>query len=139
MKKIATALFTGLLISLLICGCGKVFHYEITSSPSKTTVKVMNASDGTYGESDAILVYENRILKVDSSLNKGKLQIDFAGAVNTAGPDESDDYIITGVVETVTVGPGEQATVTLEPGEYILQLTAIGDTEGTVTITIEKK
>ncbi len=139
MKKIVTAMFTVLLISILICGCGKVFHYEISSTPSKTTVKVMNASDGDYGESDAILVYENRILNINSSLEEGKLQIDFAGAVNTAGPDETDDYIIGEVVETVTVGPGEKASVALEPGEYILQLTAIGNTKGTVTIDIEKK
>ena len=43
------------------------------------------------------------------------------------------------IYATVTVGPDDKEEIELPQGDYIYQLTAIGTTNGTVTIDVEKK
>ncbi len=136
MKRIISALLVTVLLCMGLSGCGKVFHYEITSTPKRTTIKVMKASNDTYGESGIISIGKDKTVTVTSSLEKGELQIGFASAVDLSGADDTDDYEILGLEATVNVKPGDTQELHLEKGDYVLQLTSIGDTDGTVTIDI---
>lgn len=137
MKRIISALLVTVLLCTGLSGCGKVFHYEITSTPKRTTIKVMKASNDTYGESGIISIGKDKTVTVTSSLEKGELQIGFASAVDLSGADDTDDYEILGLEATVNVKPGDTQELHLEKGDYVLQLTSIGDTDGTVTIDIK--
>lgn len=137
MKRIVSALLISVLLCVSLSGCGKVFHYDITSTPKKTTIKVMNASNDTYAESGIISIGKNKTITVTSSLGKGELQIGFASALDLSGADDTDDYEILGLEAMVNVKPGDVEELHLEKGDYVLQLLAVGDTNGTVTIDIK--
>lgn len=136
MKRIVSALLISFLFCVSLSACGKVFHYDITSTPNKTTIKVMNASNDTYAESGIISIGKNKTITVTSSLEKGELQIGFASALDLSGADDTDDYEILGLEAMVNVKPGDVEELHLEEGDYVLQLMAVGDTNGTVTIDI---
>ena len=137
MKRIVSALLISFLFCVSLSACGKVFHYDITSTPNKTTIKVMNASNDTYAESGIISIGKNKTITVTSSLEKGELQIGFASALDLSGADDTDDYEILGLEAMVNVKPGDVEELHLEEGDYVLQLMAVGDTNGTVTIDIK--
>ena len=136
MKRIVSALLISFLFCVSLSACGKVFHYDITSTPNKTTIKVMNASNDTYAESGIISIGKNKTITVTSSLEKGELQIGFASALDLSGADDTDDYEILGLEAMVNVKPGDVEELHLEEGDYVLQLMSVGDTNGTVTIDI---
>lgn len=136
MKRIVSALLISFLFCVSLSACGKVFHYDITSTPNKTTIKVMNASNDTYAESGIISIGKNKTITVTSSLEKGELQIGFASALDLSGADDTDDYEILGLEAMANVKPGDVEELHLEEGDYVLQLMAVGDTNGTVTIDI---
>ena len=122
---------------LLLAGCeGATF--SITGVGNKTTVEVNNAEDGDLSETQHFSVGKNRNAKIDSSLDKGMLQIDFVEVTVYSHNDSSEDVIPGDIVLSVKVGPDESQDLPLDAGDYILQLTAIGDTNGTVVIDIVK-
>ena len=139
MRKSVLFFFSVLICSLLLCGCGKVFNYDITTVLDKTTIKVLDAGDNAYGESSPIEVGKNRVLQIESALEKGKLKIDFAEVTAVGSSDTSDDYIVGDVVESITLSPQDKMELSLESGDYLLQMTTIGETKGTITIEIVKK
>ena len=139
MKKSVLFFLSVLICSLIFCGCDKVFNYDITTVLDKTTIKVLDAGDNAYGESSPIEVGKNRVLQIESALEKGKLKIDFAEVTAVGSSDTSDDYIVGDVVESITLSPQDKIELSLEPGDYLLQMTTIGETKGTITIEIVKK
>ena len=136
MKKYLIRLLSLLLI-ITLTSCGK-FNYEISSGPNRTTIKVTDAKNDAYAEAGPISIGNNRILNITSELDKGELQIEFAEAIVTTSSDEPDDYTILDVVETIKLKPGDTLELSLTPGDYVLLLTTIGDTNGVVTIDINK-
>ena len=134
MKKIKLGLICLAAALLVLAGCGKS-NYVITSSPSKTTIEVKNVDDGTYGESGAITMSKKKPVKIESALDSGQLKIEFGIAENFATGDEADDYRVVNIGEVVTIGPGDNLELNVDSSEYILQFTAIGKTNGTVTLT----
>lgn len=137
MKRIVSALLISFLFCVSLSACGTIFHYDITSTPNKTTIKVMNASNDTYAESGIISIGKNKTITVTSSLEKGELQIGFASVLDLSGADDKDDYEIIDLEAMVNVKPGDVEELHLEKGDYVLQLLAVGDTNGTVTIDIK--
>lgn len=136
MKKIITKLIAVLFVALIITGCGKA-HFEFSGGFGKYTFKVNDVDNDAYGESFAIGINDGKKFVIDSALTKGQLKIDFAEVVNFATGDEPDDYEVVGIVDTITIGPGEKKEVSVPGAEYFLQLTAIGNTDGELTVTIE--
>ncbi len=126
-----------LLIVSLLAGCGKA-SFTITGSPSKSTIKV-TAEDGKSCEANAMDLSNNKIVKIESELSSGALQIDLMETVNMAAADEPDDYMVLELIQSVTVKSGDSLELSLDyNGEIMPVLTAIGKTEGTVTISIVK-
>ncbi|MBO4919759.1 MAG: hypothetical protein J5365_06340 [Erysipelotrichaceae bacterium] len=135
MKKTRITLILAMLFMLLLSGCGAV-KFEINSSSKKASIKISDVEDGTYAEISTMTVSGGKTVHIDSSLNKGKLKIEFAEAILVSSADEVDEYVAGNIVETVEVGPGENLEVTIDPGRYVVQLTTVGQTEGTVEINI---
>jgi len=81
-------------------------------------------------------VSNGKTVHIESSLSKGKLKIEFCEAILVSSADETDEYVAGGILKTVEVGPGENLDVTLDSGRYVLQLTTVGQTDGTVEINI---
>ena len=48
-----------------------------------------------------------------------------------------DDVIAGDVIVSVTLGGGDSSSFSLEKGEYVMQITAIGNTNGKVTVNIQ--
>ena len=134
MKKIKAILVMTLTI-LLLSGCGAV-KFNITSSSKNANIKISDVEDGTYAEISTMTVSGGKTVHIDSSLNKGKLKIEFAEAIEVSSADEEDEFVAGNIVETVEVGPGEKLDVSIDPGRYVVQLTTVGQTEGTVEINI---
>ena len=134
MKKIKAILVMTLTI-LLLSGCGAV-KFNITSSSKKANIKISDVEDGTYAEISTMTVSGGKTVHIESSLNKGKLKIEFAEAIEVSSADEEDEFVAGNIVETVEVGPGENIELSIDPGRYVVQLTTVGQTEGTVEINI---
>ncbi|MBQ6333816.1 MAG: hypothetical protein IJI46_01935 [Erysipelotrichaceae bacterium] len=136
MKIIRKAIILALLSVLLLSGCGGA-KMDITSSSSKAKIKINDAEDGTYAEISTMSVNKNKTVHIESSLNKGKLKIEFAEAIKTSGSGESDEYVGGAVLETAEVGPGDSLDLSLANGDYVVQLTCVGQSDGTVEINIQ--
>lgn len=134
MKKILSIF----LIAVLLIGC-EGFKFEITSGPNKTTIKVHDAEDGAYIESEAIMIGKNKTIEVESQLDEGELKIEFASASSIASTDGPNEYLIDEVVESINIKADDKLQLTLQPGDYILLITSIGKSDGIVTLTISKK
>ena len=69
-------------------------------------------------------------------LRVGELEIGAGRAHEGAEGQEdvADALLVPAVVE---VGPGESIDVEIDPAKYVLQLTTVGQTDGTVQISIE--
>ena len=139
MKKLAVIGLLALTMALLLVGCeGSTFSF--TGSGTKVNIEVNNAPDGATGESYnfSVGIGNGRVAVIDSSLDKGQLQIDFTEVTIFRQEDRPDDVYVGDVVESATVGAGEQKSVPLAPGDYIMQVTAIGETNGKIAVSIEK-
>lgn len=135
---------TALLTALILAGCGGFdfnFTFSFTNLMGKTTVEIKDAEDGETAQSDYVSVGKGRAAVIESALEKGRLQIDIAEAeVYTYADDDTPADIVVGdVVESITVGPGDTARVSLEKGDYVYLVTAIGETSGKVVIDIQKE
>ena len=132
-KKGFVCVFLALLV---LSGCSST--YTTTAIGRNTKIEVKEAADGAEGESFPIEVGNGEKLVFTSTLESGQLKIDIVEVMNTAPSDEPDDYVYFDSVETVTLGPGDTKEASVPAGEYVLQFTAIGDTSGTIEVTIGK-
>ena len=135
MKKIKNILVLAVLSVLLLSGCSGA-KFDITSSSDSAKIKVNDVEDGTYAEISTISVPGGKKVHIASSLSKGKLKIEFCEAVDISSAGESEEYVAGNIMKTVEVGPGEELDVSLDPARYLLQVTAIGQTDGTVQINV---
>lgn len=137
MKKTGIVLVLALALGVLLAGCGAA-TFTFTGVGNKTTIEVNNAEDGAYAESSPISVGKGRTAVVDSSLDKGELRIDFTKATVFTNEDRADDVYLEDVFTSITVGAGEHAEIPMEKGDYVLQITAVGSTNGKVVVDIKK-
>lgn len=136
MKRLLIVLMTALV--LLLNGCSG-FSFEMTRVGDDTTIEA-KADDGKYAETDYFTVGKNEEVIISSELNKGKLQIDFAEAFVFISTDSSPNEVTAGeVIKSVTVSGQDSVVVDLPEGDYLMQITAIGRTEGIVKINVAKK
>ena len=138
MKKFSIVLSVVLLLAMLLAACG-TSTFTTTSLGEDTKIEVENADDGATSESLYVSIGKNRIATIESALDKGQLQIDITEAIVFKNEDDSEDVMLGDIYATVTVGPDDKEEIELPQGDYIYQLTAIGTTNGTVTIDVEKK
>ena len=138
MKKFSIVLSIVLLLAMLLAACG-TSTFTTTSLGEDTKIEVENADDGATAESLYVSIGKNRIATIESALDKGQLQIDITEAIVFKNEDDSEDVMLGDIYATVTVGPDDKEEIELPQGDYIYQLTAIGTTNGTVTIDVEKK
>ena len=138
MKKIKIVLAVVFILSVLLAGCG-ASTFTISSVGEDTKIEVKDAEDGATSESLYVSIGKNRIATIESALDKGQLQIDITEAIVFKNEDDSEDVMLGDIYATVTVGPDDKEEIELPQGDYIYQLTAIGTTNGTVTIDVEKK
>ena len=136
MKKIRITIILLSLIGLLLSGCAGA-KFSITSSSKNAKIQINDVEDGTFAEISDMYVSSGKTVHVESSLNKGKLKIEFCEAIDVSTGDEADEYVAGAVMDMVEVGPGETKEVALDVGRYVLQLTTVGQTDGTVQINIE--
>ena len=136
---LATTAITFVLLFFTACE-GSSFIY--TSVGTKTTLEIKDASDGSASEMEPVNIGKNRKITIESQLEKGSVKIDFAEATifRDADPDSTipDDVIVGDVIESITIAPGDQTEVKLAPGDYVPQVTAVGDTAGKILMNIEK-
>ena len=125
-------------LAMLLAACG-TSTFTTTSLGEDTKIEVENADDGATSESLYVSIGKNRIATIESALDKGQLQIDITEAIVFKNEDDSEDVMLGDIYATVTVGPDDKEEIELPQGDYIYQLTAIGTTNGTVTIDVEKK
>ena len=138
MKKFSIVLSIVLLLAMLLAACG-TSTFTTTSLGEDTKIEVENADDGATSESLYVSIGKNRIATIESALDKGQLQIDITEAIVFKNEDDSEDVMLGDIYATDTVGPDDKEEIELPQGDYIYQLTAIGTTNGTVTIDVEKK
>ena len=138
MKKLSAVLSIVLLFAVLLAACG-TSTFTTTSLGEDTKIEVTDADDGATSESLYVSIGKNRIATIESALDKGQLQIDITEAIVFKNEDDSEDVMLGDIYATVTVGPDDKEEIELPQGDYIYQLTAIGTTNGTVTIDVEKK
>lgn len=138
MKKFSIVLSVVLLLAMLLAACG-TSTFTTTSLGEDTKIEVENADDGATSESLYVSIGKNRIATIESALDKGQLQIDITEAIVFKNEDDSEDVMLGDIYATVTVGPDDKEEIELPQGDYIYQLTAIGTTNGTVTVDVEKK
>lgn len=138
MKKFSIVLSVVLLLAMLLAACG-TSTFTTTSLGEDTKIEVTDADDGATSESLYVSIGKNRIATIESALDKGQLQIDITEAIVFKNEDDSEDVMLGDIYATVTVGPDDKEEIELPQGDYIYQLTAIGTTNGTVTIDVEKK
>ena len=138
MKKLSAVLSIVLLFAVLLAACG-TSTFTTTSLGEDTKIEVEDADDGATSESLYVSIGKNRIATIESALDKGQLQIDITEAIVFKNEDDSEDVMLGDIYATVTVGPDDKEEIELPQGDYIYQLTAIGTTNGTVTIDVEKK
>ena len=124
-----------LLVSLLLTGCSGV-SLSITSLGSKSTIEVNNAEDGKYMESGSFSVGKGKTVSIESSLEKGQLKIEFARAT-VFRDEETEQTIVEDVIASETVSPGDSRELSLEQGDYVMQITVIGSTNGKVVVNIK--
>ena len=127
-----------LVLAVLLSGCER-FHFSFTTVLNNTKIEVNDAVDGDFAESSPISVGKDRVVVVDSALEKGKLKIDFTEATVFSNEDGPDDVILGDVVASVTVGRSGKERIALERGDYVMQIEAIGETDGVVTVNVEKR
>lgn len=135
MKKYICLLL--LALGLLLTGCGKA-SFDITQFGDNISIKA-NAQDGKTAETSYFTVGKNEVVTVSSSLTGGKLQIEFVETFISYHSDSPDEVVPVRTVKTITVTPDYSTTVELDSGDYVLWLTAIGQTTGTVTVKVEKQ
>lgn len=136
MKKriIITAL---MIITLLVTGCGKV-SFEFTRIGDNTTIKA-TAADGKTADTEYFTVGKDEQVTIDASLEKGALSLEFISVDVFIQSDNSpDDIIETGTVKTLKISGNDKATLDFDKGNYIIRITAVGDTVGTVKVTVGK-
>lgn len=138
MKKLSAVLSIVLLFAVLLAACG-TSTFTTSSVGEDTKIEVTDADDGATSESLYVSIGKNRIATIESALDKGQLQIDITEAIVFKNEDDSEDVMLGDIYATVTVGPDDKEEIELPQGDYIYQLTAIGTTNGTVTIDVEKK
>ena len=138
MKKFRIVFAVALILSMLLAGCG-TSTFTTSSVGEDTKIEVTDADDGATSESLYVSIGKNRIATIESALDKGQLQIDITEAIVFKNEDDSEDVMLGDIYATVTVGPDDKEEIELPQGDYIYQLTAIGTTNGTVTIDVEKK
>ena len=135
MKKMRIAIPMILIVGLLLVGCAGA-TFTITSAGSRTTIEANNAEDGSTAESGSFSVGKGKTACVESSLEKGKLKIDFAQATVII-EHETERTIVGDVAASETIGPGDSRELPLQQGDYVMLLTAIGSTSGKVTVNIK--
>lgn len=127
------------LVLFLMTGCSG-FKMSFTTTGNNTTIEVKSADDGYTAESPDFSVGSGRAAVITSSLEEGKLKIDFMQVTIFHNEDNSPDDVIYGdIAETITIGPGDKQTIALPASDYIMQVTVVGKTSGKVTVNIEKQ
>ncbi|MBR4703525.1 MAG: hypothetical protein IKO91_06750 [Oscillospiraceae bacterium] len=138
MKTAKIVCFLCLVLVLLLAGCdGATFVF--TGTPGKTTIQINDAADGAYAESSPISVGKGRVAVVESALDKGEVQIEFAEATIFRSNDDTEEIIVGDVIAMAKVSSRDKATLPLEKGDYVLLVTTVGSTGGKVTVSIEKE
>ncbi len=138
MKTAKTVCFLALVLALLLAGCDGA-TFVITGTSGKTTIQINDAPDGAYAESSPLSVGKGRVAVVEAALDKGEVQIEFAEATILRNSDDTEEVILGDVIAMAKVSSGDKATLPLEKGDYVLQVTALGSTGGKVTVSIEKE
>ena len=135
MKKRKIAISVILIVGLLLSGCAGA-AFTISSAGNRSTIEANNAADGATAQSGSFSVGKGKTAHVESSLEKGKLRIDFARATVTI-EHETERTIVGDVVAGETVGPGDVRELPLPQGDYVMLVTAVGSTSGRVTVRFE--
>ena len=135
MKKMKIAIPVILIVGLLLVGCAGA-TFSISSAGSNSTIEVNNAEDGSTAESRSFSVGKGKTAYIESSLEKGQLKIDFAQAT-VITEHETERTIVGDVVASETVGPGDSREFSLQQGDYVMLLTAVGSTSGKVTVNFK--
>ncbi len=135
MKKLKIAIPLILIVGSLLVGCVDTV-FTISSIGNQSTIEANNAEDGSTAESGSFSVGKGKTACVESSLEKGQLKIDFAQA--TVFREQDSEWVTVGdVVASETVGPGDSREFPLPQGDYVLQITAIGNTNGKVSVSFK--
>ncbi len=135
MKKIKFIYLVMMVLVLFTGGC-TAGNYVFSGGMGKHKIEV-HATDGAYGESYDFAVGRNQKVVLKPDLSEGELQIDFAPAtVIMTDPDTPEDVIIGEVLETVKVSGKEEVSVVLPEDSYVMEITSIGASKGTVNIEI---
>lgn len=126
-----------IIMALLLTGCGKN-DFEFTRIGDNTTIKA-STTDGKTADTEYFTVGKDEQVTVDASLEKGALSLEFISVDVFIQSDNSpDDIIETGTVITIKISGNDKATLKFDKGNYIIRITAVGATEGTVKVTVGK-
>ena len=127
-----------MIISLLLTGCGKT-DFDLTRIGDNTTIKVNNTTEGKSTDTDYFSVGRNEHVAIECSLDKGSLTMEFIEVTVFINLDGGpDDIIENKSVKTITVTGTDTTTVDLERGDYIIRITTLGNTNGTVKVNVGK-
>ena len=140
MKTARTLGLSVIISALLLAGCG--LNYPVFSSrgtESSVTISAYKAEDGDFSEMNYIIVEEGDVVVVQSSLENGQLQIDFLEA-EVLDPRGDNEEVIAGELAYRVVADQEnREELGMDNGYYVLKITAIGRTDGKVTILTQKE
>ena len=131
MKKLLAVLMV--LAVMLLAGCGS---YTFTQVGTDITIKA-DAKDGDSGDTEYFSVGSGCKAIITPDLTSGSLEIEYVDCVVWPGENPSDDDITKlDTAASVTVSGNKISEVSLPAGDYIIRVTAKGQTKGTVKCEI---
>lgn len=138
MKKTVITILALALAGILLAGCS-VSSFSTSSINNKVTIEMNGVKDGDVSETGPITVEDGQSISVDVKITKGTIKIDFLDAATAVRKNDSDSVSTGKVISSLTMpmsGTNSYA-VTIGKGEYLLQVSAVGETSGTATVNVK--
>ena len=125
-------------ISLSSCGARVTLAGNIDENGKEAEYEANKADKDDYMVHGVLIVGENEKVVIDSHLEKGGIQFDFAKSEGTEDMDTMPEADDIDAANSVTVTGEESKEVALDAGEYMIKVTVTEKgTTGDVEIEVE--
>jgi len=135
MKRKSIILVLVMAALLLLSGCSS--NYSFTQTADETKIKISAKKDAT-GESLWFSVPDGYAVEVTTSLDSGKVQLEFV-EVAVSVIDGDEDVTTLDVVKSITVSGSDKVTVELPVNDYVIWVTAVENSKGTIETKVVRK
>ena len=136
-RMLAILVITAILMSAVsFTGCGRMEMAVTENSEKRITVEAKGASRDAFLVTGSLEVEENEKIVISSGLKKGEIKIEVFTLEGMDDINSVPDIGEATVIMTLKIGPGNKASGTVEPGDYMLRATCTETATGTVTAEV---